>query len=72
MSETHYRDMNGTLLWKDDFIFRRLFSVGQSVIQDGKTYFVRGCALGDEGVVHVNVVRSSKAETTVLWQRKDS
>lgn len=52
--ETHYRDMAGNLLWKDSIVFRRLFAVGQELIEDGKAYIVCGCALGD-GAMHVNM-----------------
>jgi len=53
VTETHYRDYNGKLLWKEKMVFSRLHAVGEEMIVDGVEYKVRRIAVADN-VQHVN------------------
>ena len=53
ITETHYRDYNGKLLWKEKMIFSRLHAVGEEMVSDGIEYKVRRVAVADN-IEHVN------------------
>jgi len=52
--KTKFLDMSGNVLFEDPFIYRRLFAVGQEIINDFKPYIVRSCAVTKDGM-YVNV-----------------
>lgn len=59
IKEIHYRDMDGKLLFSEPMIFKRLYAVGQSLIEDSTEYEVMRVAIAD-GVQHVNVKKVMK------------
>lgn len=65
IKEVHYRDLYGNLIWKDNIVFRHLWGVGNELVHDYKTYFVRRVAVADD-VQHVNIeaVEHSVQRTT--------
>jgi hypothetical protein len=54
MNEIHYRNLKGRLLWKDDYVFRRMWGVGNEIIHNYVKYIVRHVAIVDD-VQHVNL-----------------
>jgi len=64
ITDIHYRDMYGNLLWQEKMMFNRLFALDQDIFQDGVHYVVKRVAVADN-VQHVNlwtVETSSKPE----------
>ena len=53
VTETHYRDYNGKLVWKEKMVFSRLHAVGEVMIVDSVEYKIRRVAVADN-VQHVN------------------
>lgn len=53
ITEIHYRDYFGRLLWIESMVLRRLFGPGDEVINDSKKYTVRRVAVADN-IQHVN------------------
>ncbi len=64
ISEIHYRDVYGRLLWKTDMIFRTLHAVGETLVWDNKSYIVERVAVADT-VQHVNLDREVCFVTTI-------
>lgn len=54
ITEVHYRDIYGKLIWKDNIVFRSLWGVGNELVHDSKNYIVRRVAVADE-IQHVNI-----------------
>ena len=54
ITEIHYRDIYGNLIWKDEIIFRSLWGIGNEIIHDYKRYIVRRVAVADN-IQHVNI-----------------
>jgi hypothetical protein len=53
-SGTIYLDMKGNVLFRDPWMYKRMFAVGQDLIENYKYYIVRGCAF-KKNVMYVNV-----------------
>ena len=58
ITEIYYRDIHGKLLWKTKMTFKRLHSVGESLVWGYKNYIVRRVAVADN-VQHVNLEKDS-------------
>lgn len=56
ITEIHYRDYYGKLLWKDKMIFSRLHAPGEELINDSVLYIIRRVAVADN-IQHVNFER---------------
>jgi len=54
ITEIHYRDIYGSLLWKDKMIFSRLHGVGEEMVEKSVHYIVKRVAVADD-VQHVNI-----------------
>lgn len=57
----HYRDMYGEFLWKEPMIFKRLFAVGNSLVEDSVEYIVKRVAIADD-IQHVNIERAQSGD----------
>ncbi len=61
IKEIHYRDIEGSLLWTEPMVYKRLWSVGQDFIEDHKEYLVKRVSLAG-GIQHVNIVIAHRDE----------
>lgn len=56
ITEIHYRDIYGNLLWKEKMIFSHLHAVGETIVENYILYRVRRVAVADD-IQHVNIER---------------
>jgi len=54
IKEIHFRDIYGKLMWKEAMIFKRLFGVGDGLVEDSVEYIVKRVAVADD-IQHVNI-----------------
>lgn len=54
ISEIHYRNMYGELLWKTEMDFSNLHAIGETVVWDSVVYIVRRVAIAGN-FQHVNL-----------------
>ena len=54
INEIRYYNEQGEFLWNESMIYRRLFMVGQEIIENYKTYKVLRVAVA-EGIQYVNL-----------------
>jgi hypothetical protein len=57
IKENHFRDMVGTLLWKEPMQLSRLYGKGDIITDKGVTYTVFRVAVADE-VQHINIIKT--------------
>ena len=61
ITEIHYRDIYGKLLWKTEMVFSRLHGVGETLVWDYQEYTVHRVAVVDN-IQHVNLEPMNAAE----------
>jgi len=54
LTEIHYRDLYGHLLWRTPMLFKRLHGLGEELMWAGQRWMVRRVAVADQ-VQHVNL-----------------
>ncbi len=54
ITEIHFRDIYGKLLWKEPMILSRLFAIGDEIVENRQDYVVRRIAVAST-IEHVNI-----------------